>query len=76
MNLPRPGCVVRSALVVFGLVFLPMAVIFLYRDWSHRWPESVILIFVSVVFLRAAFNRDDESWLSAIDELGPDDRRK
>lgn len=76
MNLPRPGCVVRSALVVFSLVFLPMAVIFLYRDWSHRWPESVVLIFVSVVFLSAAFNRNDDSWLSAIDELGPDDRRK
>ena len=76
MNLPRPGCIVRSALAIFGLLFLPMAVIFLYRDWSHRWPESLVLIFISVVFLRAAFNRSEESWLSAIDELGPGDRRR
>jgi hypothetical protein len=53
-----------------------MAILFLYRDWRHHWLESVILIVVSIVFVRTALNRSDESWISAIDELGPDDRRK
>lgn len=76
MNLPRPGCIVRTALVMFGLLFLPMAILFLYRDWRHRWPESLVLIMVSIAFIAAAFNRDENSWISAIDELGPEDRRK
>jgi hypothetical protein len=76
MNLPRPGCIVTSALIVFAILFLPMAVLFLYRDWRHHWLESVILIAVSIVFVRTALNRGDDSWISAIDELGPEDRRK
>jgi hypothetical protein len=76
VNLPRPGCMVRSALIVFAMLFLPMAVLFLYRDWRRYWFESLMLIFVAVVFLVAGFNRSDDSWLSAIDDLGPGDRRK
>jgi hypothetical protein len=68
--------VVRSALIVFAMLFLPMAVIFLYRDWRHRWPESLILILISIAFVRAGFDRDEDSWLSAIDDLGPGDRRR
>lgn len=76
MSLPRPGCLVRSALVLFAMLFLPMAIFFLYRDWRRYWFESTVLIFVSVVFLAAGLNRDEDSWISAIDDLGPEDRRK
>ncbi|HXT16101.1 MAG TPA: hypothetical protein VN706_10765 [Gemmatimonadaceae bacterium] len=76
MNLPRPGCMVRSALIVFALLFLPMAILFAYRDLRHYWLESLVLIFVSIAFLRAGLDRRDESWLAAIDELSDSDRRK
>jgi len=63
-------------LVLFAMLFLPMAIFFLHRDWRRYWLESIMLIFISVAFLVAGFNRDENSWISAIDDLGPADRRK
>ncbi|HVX38686.1 MAG TPA: hypothetical protein VHB25_03850 [Gemmatimonadaceae bacterium] len=69
-QLPRPGCVIRSALVMFAVLFLPMAIWFAYANWRRYWGESLVLISVSILFLRWAFSRDEHSLLAAIDELG------
>lgn len=69
-RLPRPGCVIRSALVMFAVLFLPLAIWFAYANFRRYWGESLVLISVSLLFLRLAFSRDDDSWLAAIDELG------
>jgi hypothetical protein len=61
---------VRSSLAVFGIIFLPFAIWFVYRDFLRNWPQSLILVAVSVWFLRLAFTKDDDSWISAVDDLG------
>ena len=43
MALPRPGCVLRSALVSFGVLFLPMSIWFAYTDWSRNWIKSIVI---------------------------------
>jgi hypothetical protein len=69
-----PGCLLRSTLAICGVVFLPIAVWF-FHNWSvHRdqWRQAaqgVVLIVVSVVFLRLAFTRKEDSWMSAVDDL-------
>lgn len=69
-QLPRPGCVIRSALVIFAVLFLPMAIWFAYANWRRYWGESLVLMSISILFLRLALSRDEDSWLSTIDELG------
>lgn len=71
-QLPRPGCVIRSALVIFALLFLPMAIWFAYASWRTYWGESLVLMSISILFLRLAFARGEDSFLAAIDELGGD----
>ena len=68
-----PGCLLRSTLAVFGIFFLPFAIWFVYRDWVRNWPQSLILVVVSIWFLRLAFTKDDDSWISAVDDLGEKD---
>jgi len=57
---------VRSALAVFGVVFIPTAIWFFHR---RHWAEAVVLTGVSILFLRWSFDRSDESLLTAIDDL-------
>lgn len=72
MSLPRPGCVVRGALVTLAVLFLPLACWFAYANFSRYWVDSLALFAIAVLFLRWALDRSDDSWLSAIDELrGP-----
>jgi hypothetical protein len=63
----RPGCLVRAALVSFGVLFLPLAVWF---AWRRFWGQSIALFLVSGVFLKLGLSRDENSWIAAIDELG------
>ena len=69
-RLPRPGCLLRSALVLFGVLFLPMAVWFAYASWHRYWLDSLALLIIGVVFLRLGLSRDEDSWMSTIDDLG------
>lgn len=73
--LARPGCVLRSALISFGLLFLPLSIWFVYRDWQRYWGKSVALLLASAVFLWFGLSRRDDSWVSRIDDLGPGDPR-
>jgi hypothetical protein len=68
-RLPRPGCVLRSAFVAFGLLFLPMAVWFAYANWRRYWLDSLALFAIGVLFLRLGLSRDEDSWMSTIDDL-------
>lgn len=70
--LARPGCVLRSALVTFGALFLPMAIWFAYMNWHRYWDRSLILFAVSTAFLWLGLSRREDSWMSAIDELSGD----
>jgi hypothetical protein len=63
----RPGCVLRSALVTFGVLFLPAAVWF---AWHGYWGRSLTLLAVSAAFLWLGLSRREDSWISAIDALG------
>ena len=69
--LARPGCVLRSALVSFGLLFLPLSIWFVYRDWQRYWGKCVALLLASAVFLWLGLSRRDDSWVSRIGDLGP-----
>ena len=64
-----PGCLVRSTLAIFGIIFLPFAIWFLYHDWQRNLVQALVLVLVSIWFLRLAYDRSDESPLSAIDDL-------
>ena len=74
-KLPRPGCVLRSALVMFGLLFLPMAILFAYKSWERYWLRSVVLFVVSIVFLWLGLSRNEHSWVTMVDDLDAGDRR-
>ena len=65
----------RSALVAFGLLFLPMAVLFAYKSWERYWLRSVVLFVVSIVFLWLGLSRNENSWVSMIDDLDAGDRQ-
>jgi hypothetical protein len=69
----RPGCIVRAALVSFGVLFLPTAIWF---AWRRFWGQSLALFVVSVVFLRYGLSRDESSWVSALDELDDQNGKK
>jgi hypothetical protein len=71
----RPGCMLRSALVAFGLLFLPMAVLFAYKSWERYWLRSIVLLVVSIVFLWLGLSRNENSWVAMIDDLDAGDRR-
>ncbi|HEY4131550.1 MAG TPA: hypothetical protein VGM50_13105 [Gemmatimonadaceae bacterium] len=72
MPLPRPGRVLRAALVIFGVLFLPMACWFAYVDFRRYWINSLALFIIGIAFLRWGLTRDEDSWVSAIDDLdGP-----
>jgi hypothetical protein len=62
----NPGCLLRSSLAICGVVFLPIAIWFLH---TGKWWQGISLIVVSVVFLRLAFTRNENSWISAVDDL-------
>ena len=70
----NPGCLLRSTLAVCGVVFLPIAVWFCH-NWIVRpneWRQAVqgvVLVVVSIVFLRLAFTRKEGSWISTVDDL-------
>lgn len=70
--MPRPGCVVRTALATFGLIFLPMGIWF---AWKAYWGNAVALGLIAVVFLRLGLSRDENSWMSAIDDLDDTGKR-
>lgn len=74
-KIARPGCMLRSALVAFGLLFLPMAVLFAYKSWERYWLRSVVLFVVSIVFLWLGLSRNENSWVSMIDDLDAGDRQ-
>jgi len=61
-----PGCLVRSSLAVFGVIFVPIAIMFVVRG---HWLEAFVLAVISVLLLRWAFDRREESWLKSIDDL-------
>ena len=69
-SLPRPGCVLRSALVCLGLLFLPVAIWFAYANWRRNWGQSLVLLAVGLWFLKLGLSRDEDSWISSIDDLG------
>lgn len=73
-RLPRPGCVLRSALVVFGLLFLPMAILFAYKSWTRYWGRATVLFVVSLAFLWLGLSRNENSWVTMIDDLDVGDR--
>ena len=74
-RLPRPGCVLRTSLVLFGLLFLPMAIFFAYESWTRYWGRATVLGVVSVVFLWLGLSRNENSWVTMVDDLEADDRR-
>lgn len=66
----RPGCVVRSTLALFGILFLPLAVWFAYVNWRRYWGDALVLLSTGLIFLRLATTRDESSWISALDDVG------
>lgn len=74
--LARPGCVLRSALISFGLLFLPLSIWFVYRDWQRYWGKALALVLASAAFLWFGLSRREDSWVSRIDDLGPDGPRQ
>ena len=63
------GCLLRATLVMFGLLFLPMAGWFAYRGLSRYWVEATALTVIGLVFLRLGLSRKDNSWLALLDDL-------
>jgi len=63
------GCLLRATLVMFGLLFLPMAVWFAHRGFSRYWLEASALAIIGLMFLRLGLSKKDNSWLSLIDDL-------
>ena len=72
-RLARPGCLLRSALVMFGVLFLPMAALFAYKNFARYWARSLVLLVVSIAFLWLGLSRDEKSWVTMVDDLDPGD---
>ncbi len=70
----RPGCLVRSALVAFGLVFIPIALWFAFAKEHRYFGRAIVLLVASVVFLWLGLSRREDSWITMIDELDAGDR--
>jgi hypothetical protein len=64
----QPSRLVRAALAVFGVIFLPVAIGFLVIDARRNWLSAAAMFLVSGVFLFLAFDRRDNSLLSALDD--------
>lgn len=67
-SLRRPGCIVRSSLALFGIMFLPLTVWFGFGRRHHYWNESIGLFVAAAFFLYLAVKRDS-ALLAAIDDL-------
>lgn len=67
--MPRPGCVLRSSLVLFGILFLPISIWFAYANWRRNWGNALALFSISLLFLRLGLSRDENSWITTIDEM-------
>jgi hypothetical protein len=63
------GCLLRATLVMFGLLFLPMAVWFAHRGFSRYWLEAITLFLIGLMFLRLGLSKRDNSWVALIDDL-------
>ena len=74
--MPRPGCMLRGALVSLGGLFLPLAVWFSYVNLHRYWGDVLGLLVVSFAFLKIGLSRDDDGFMAAIDELGAGRARK
>jgi hypothetical protein len=68
----KPGCLVRSTLAVFGVIFLPAGAWMLYVSPGTRWPEALVLLSLSALAIRFAVARDS-ALLAAVDRLGGDE---
>jgi len=66
----RPSRLVRGALALLGVMFVPVAVVFLVTNPRRNWLSAGAMLFVSVVFLFLAFDRREGSWLAGLDDLG------
>ena len=60
----------RSALIVLGMLFLPLSIWFAYSNWHKYLGDAISLLIVAALFLRYGFTRDEDSWIAAIDDLG------
>jgi hypothetical protein len=67
--------VLRSALVLFGLLFLPMACWFAYSNFHRYWPDALALFIIAVAFFKWGLTRNEDSWMSAIDDLDSSNRK-
>jgi hypothetical protein len=54
---------------MFGLLFLPMAIWFAHKSFSHYWLETTALVVIGILFLRLGLSKKDNSWLALIDDL-------
>jgi hypothetical protein len=63
------GCLLRATLVMFGLLFLPMAIWFAHKGFAHYWLETTALVVIGILFLRLGLSKKDNSWLALIDDL-------
>ncbi len=57
---------------MFGVLFLPMGIWF---GWKGYWGNAVALVLIAIGFLRLALSRDENSWMSAIDDLDDTGKR-
>lgn len=62
----RPGCLVRSTLALFGVLFLPLAIWFAHSNWRRYWFHSAGLALVGAVFLWLALGRSP--FIDALDQ--------
>ena len=69
MTMIRPVRLVRMALAVFGIIFLPFAIGFLVSDFRRSWPAALATLLVSSIFLWLAFDRSERSLVSRLDDL-------
>ncbi len=65
-----PGRILRGALALMGILFLPIAVWFLWSSWRRYGLNALALLFVSVLFLWLANDHRPDSWLSALEDSG------
>lgn len=68
MNLPRPGCLVRSTLALLGVLFVPLAIWFAVGKGRERhWLEVGGLLVAAVICFVLAFRRSE--WMDALDDI-------
>ncbi len=62
--------IVRGALTVLAVLFLPLAIWFAWSGWRKYWLSVLALVAVSAFFLWLANDHRPEGWLSSIDDSG------